>query len=115
MLAIEDNIVFLVSFGQGYLFDINGRKLLHKTDCDYLVNIISGKYKKYFIASTLTDIIIYKEDEIWSSDRVSSDGINFTKINNNVLHGEIYDFSNWVPFTLNLETFEYKCSWEFPF
>lgn len=110
-LAIKDNIAFIISNGQGYIFNIDNRLILHKTKCDHLVNVISFENEIKFVACSFTNIYIYNSELIWQSNRVSSDGIIFEKVEKDHLYGKIYDFTKWVDFKLNLNSFDYQCTW----
>lgn len=111
-LVLLEETAFVLSFGQGYIFDINNRSLIYKTENDALICLKSYEPKKYFVASNQLSIFVFsKQGLVWSSGRVSSDGIKIEEVVNDIAYGKVYDFTKWVDFTLDLNTFEYSCDW----
>lgn len=110
-LAWFDKFAFVISIGQGYIIDIAERKLIHKTKRDDLVAVQGANFKDYFVAHCNMELYVYGTDLIWTSGRVSLDGIEFDEITNGVVKGRVRDFSDWAEFELDLDTFQYKCDW----
>lgn len=111
-LAQISGRAFIISFGQGYIFDIERRELVHKTECDQLEGVLDAKFGGYFVAHSQIRLFVYASGLVWSSPRVSADGILMDKVCDGVVHGRVYNFSKWVDFSLSLENFEYICDWE---
>lgn len=105
-------LAFVISFGQGYIFDIEKRELVHKTDCDQLESVLDAKFNRYFVAHSQIELFVYDSGLAWSSPRVSADGILIDEVCDGAVRGKVYNFSEWVDFSLNLENFEYVCDWE---
>ena len=106
---------FVLSGGQGYVVDINSRKLISKTECDYLKKVISCDEENIFVAATDTDLRVYSDAElIFSTERIASDGVNLSTFNNGVLAGEVWGFDKWYPFTFDTTKRTYKCDWVCP-
>ena len=105
--SLKEKLLILIS---GFAFVVNS-----ETD-DEIVCIGRGvehllKYKDCYVLGTFTHIIFLKQDgEIFTSKRISWDGLKDLKIDNNVLTGLAYDPTNsnqpWSPFILNLVTKE---------
>ncbi len=107
-----DELAFIVSLGQGYIFDINKREVIHKTENDHLAYVDLCRSKNYIIGCSQVQIFVYNHERlVWSSNRVSSDGIEISSIVDGVVCGRVFDFEKWVEFKLNLSTFEYQCEW----
>ena len=112
VLGNSHGIAFILSNGQGYIINVNSRKLLSKTECDYLNKVISSDAGDIFVASTDTDIRVYRKDcIIFSTERIASDGINLKSCNDNIVVGEVWGFDKWYPFTLNIKNQKFECSW----
>ncbi|KLN61001.1 hypothetical protein WH96_11295 [Kiloniella spongiae] len=112
-VVVNEGIAFVLAKGKGYIFDVNKRAIIYHTEHSYLTDVLSGNTPNVFVASTFTELIVYQNEESWISKRISSDGINLREVANNILYGQVFNFFDWVPFTLNLETYEYDCEWEF--
>jgi hypothetical protein len=111
-LARCNDVTFIISHGQGYIFNINDRKIIHKSENDHLVSVVETEYKSYFVANDLTNIYVYDSKLIWSSKRLSIDGIKIDGTKGRMVYGKIYNMSEWINFSLNLATFEYLCDWQ---
>jgi hypothetical protein len=111
-IAVQNDIAFVISIGQGYILDINKREILHKTDNNYLESVIFTGFNNYFLSYDFTNIYIFNTKLVWESKRVSWDGIQIDEIDSEFVHGKIYSLFEWVTFKLNLKTFEYVCDWE---
>ncbi len=110
-----DNIAFVVSFGQGYLFDIDQRQIVLQTPIDQIGSFQLHPQKQYFIACSQIELFVFsKEQLLWSSKRISSDGIKIDFMTEHEVIGRVYDFSKWVEFRLNLLTYNYECDWQCP-
>ncbi len=109
------SVLFVVAQGRGYLFDINKRVLIADSEIGNLTNIYASDVFGCFVACNNTDLYVFDLFKlVWRSERISSDGITITSVENSVVKGQVFDFSNWVDFCFNLETFTYVCEWEFP-
>ncbi|MBU1168120.1 MAG: hypothetical protein KKD44_01010 [Proteobacteria bacterium] len=111
-VSFHDNIAFVVAHGQGYVFDINKRAIIHKTDNDHLKGAIYTDFNNYFLAYNLTNLFVFDSTLVWDSQRVSADGIKIDIIEKGIVTGKVFNFSEWELFHLNLSTFEFKCDWE---
>lgn len=113
-LALLGDRVFVISAGQGYIFDIRSRSVVHRTKSDYLVGATSAERCGLFVAHDLIRLFVYGDDLIWASKRVSADGITIDEVRNELVRGKVFDFEDWVGFSLDLITFEYECGWQCP-
>lgn len=108
---------FIISQGQGYLIDVNSRKLLHQTENDWLISVIAIADSDYFVACTYTNIYAYSPNGLlWVSDRVSFDGIELNTVKNKIVPGKVWDLENWIDFSLKIDGWvyqsEFKCDWK---
>ena len=113
-LALARDVAFVISLGQGYIFDIRTRALLHKTECDHLTDVMYEPVSGYFVACNQTGLFVYDPALVWSSGRVSADGITLDETREGVVYGKVDSLSGWVDFSLKLEGFEYICDWRWP-
>jgi len=107
---------FVISQGQGYLIDINSRKLLHLTKNDWLISVISVPNCDVFVACTDTKIYAYSSKGLlWVSERVSFDGIKLNSSDDHKVKGKVWNLEKWVGFSLKLDGWvyqsEFKCDW----
>jgi len=116
--AIANNsngVSFVLSNGQGYIVDINSRKLLHKTECDYLKLSIACTSQGFFVTATDVELYVYDQNGLlFTTKRIASDGIVLNECNNGKVSGRVYGFDKWYPFSLKIKNQEYKCSWSCP-
>jgi hypothetical protein len=110
-VAIVDQLAFIISLGQGYIFDIAKRKIVHQTTCDYLNGVVPVENQGVFVACDLTDLYVFDISLLWTSDRVSLDGVEFEDVRGSTVHGYVYSESDCVPFSLNVENYVYQCDW----
>ena len=109
--TIQNNIAFIVSFGQGYIFNINKRKVMHITTSEYIQNVNSTGYNNFIICNDNDEVFVYKNELIWKSGCISADGIIIDKIDGVIVKGKVNAFTDWEGFTLDLSSFSYNCSW----
>jgi len=110
-IQISDNLAFVLSSGQGYFIDVNARKVLGKTDCDYLKSIIQA-HPDTVVATTDTEIHVYNvAGLVFLTKRLASDGIKLKSFSSGLVRGEVWGFDKWYPFTLDINNQQYKCSW----
>lgn len=99
---------FIVSFGQGYIFNIGKRTLLHKTDLDMICNLCVNTERSLFIISDSDTIYVHKHAQIWQFELPGSDGINFTGVTDGVLRGTYWLYGERRIFELDLDTYDLK-------
>lgn len=109
-----NELAFLISHGQGYLFDINKRNLIVETEDDQLSDLIVATSAGGFVTCNQFELYFYGSDRVWRSNRVSSDGIKLDSVSDSLVSGRVYNFERWVPFKLDLVTFDYFCEWKCP-
>ncbi|MFA6448874.1 MAG: hypothetical protein WCX65_05365 [bacterium] len=110
-VVFDKDIAFIIACGQGYIFDINKRKILHLTQNDTLQDVVITGFNGYFITCDDLSLSLYDTDLVWQSQRVSYDGIELDEVKEGVLYGKVWDLYEWHPFTLDLSSFRYKCKW----
>lgn len=110
-LSKSNSIAFIISYGQGYVFSIDEREVIHKTSCDYLSQVLSSDLNECFIACSLTELYIYDRKLILSTERISADGIKLEKVDNGIVYGKVFDYSKWVEFVFDLNSMTYQCDW----
>jgi len=111
-IQINDDLAFVLSNGQGYLVDINGRELLSKTDCDYLKSVIPSDCGNAFIGATDTEVYVYSLDGlVFSTERIASDGIKLASCSKGLVIGEVWGFDKWYPFALDVSNQKFTCAW----
>ncbi|HLW08496.1 MAG TPA: hypothetical protein VKY45_13145 [Marinilabiliaceae bacterium] len=105
----SDDRILVIAGGEAYLMNSNS-----KTP----IKIFGGGYKNVIIHDSYTLILlddvsvdfINENGIVWESPRISFDGIEDLKIENNILSGKSFDPINdadvWIDFTINLETKE---------
>lgn len=109
----EDNQVFVLLGGLGYFVGVNDRKLVSKTECDYIESAIYNEPNKTIVASEGCSILLLKgTKQIWRSKRISADGISFTSQQGDIIHGKLNDLtSEGCEFNFNINTTEIISSW----
>lgn len=106
VIPINYGIAFILSNGQGYIVDVNNRKLLGKTECDSAGSTV--------IATTDIEIHIYDSNHLlFSTKRIASDGIKLKSCRNATVTGEVWGFDKWYPFTLDIKNQQYRCIWSY--
>jgi hypothetical protein len=108
---------FVVSWGQGYLIDVNTRELLHKTDCEWLISAIAVPGRDVIVACTFTELVAYSPlGRVWNSARVSIDGIELAEASRATVKGRVWNLERWVDFNLDIESWTYRsefvCTWD---
>ena len=111
----NENMYLVIAGGQGYFVDPNTRKITGKTIWDDIESIIYHKKSNSLIATDALRLAIFKGVElVWSGDRISADGINFTEQDGDFVCGTLNDLtSEWCKFTFNVKTRELKADWVF--
>jgi hypothetical protein len=100
------NKILVIAGGLAYLMTPENQKPLKIFGLDFKYYF---EYKNLIILSTNTEITIVNIDNgnIWTSKRISWDGIENLRIENNILIGECYDPTNsteeWSEFSLNID------------
>lgn len=97
---------FIVSFGQGYIFDIGNRKLLQKTDLDTLSNLCVDPERGIFAVSDCDTIYLHKNGQIWQSELCGSDELNFKEVKDGILRGTYWRYGEHRVFELDIDTHE---------
>lgn len=108
-------LAFVVSAGQGYLVDVNARRVLLKTSTSQLTSALFVPQSARVVACDWTNIFIFEPDgSVWDSGRVSFDGINVTEVTPERAKGNVNDLSdNWPEFVLWLSPPSFSCSWRY--
>lgn len=109
------SVLFVIAGGKGYLFDLSKKCLIEDIQIANFTDVAVSLGKNYFIACNNTDLFVFDSAGlVWSSDRISSDGININSVGDSSVVGQVYDFMNWVDFRLDFDEFVYHCDWKFP-
>jgi len=112
IVAQNNDRAFIISKGQGYVFDINERKVIHKSEEDNLLEVVSPNYNQYFVAYDSFSLFVFKDNLVFENKRITSDGIKIISMENAIIKGQVCDFIDWVDFSLDLSTMDYNCEWE---
>jgi len=100
---------FVIAKGQGFIVDVNSRNLLHKTEDDGLITVISIPECDIFVTCTYTYLYAYSpKGLLWESDKISVDGIKFIIADNRILKGQVWNLDDWVDFSLKIDGWEYQ-------
>ncbi len=111
-VIFNNNIAFVISYGQGYIFSIDSRTIIHKTINDRLENVIFLNQNNFFLAHSQTNLLLYDSEKLlWKSKRISADGIRVMRVDKNLVYGEVFDFHDWVNFSFDISKLKYKCEW----
>ncbi len=87
--------IFVLSHGQGYWIDVEGQKLIGKTDSDDLQDVVWPPDRDFLVASNWTNIFyINPMGILWDSGRVSWDGISFESCSSSMITGHVNDLSD---------------------
>lgn len=114
-VAALKNRALVVSLGLGYILDLSTRTVVHKTDCEHLTGVIAVEPCNLFVAHDFTNLLVYRDDLIWTSHRVSMDGIKLEGVDGKLVHGKVFNLESWVSFTLDSSTLDFVCDWRCPF
>lgn len=101
--------------GQGYFVDPNKRKIISKTETDNIVAVIYITESEVFVVSDgLCVGILYGDKIEWRTNRISVDGIKFTRSQGVTVEGILNDLTEeGGPFKLNVVTGEIEAPWLF--
>jgi len=107
------NLFVIIAWWQGYFVDTNKRKIILKTQKNDITNIIYNEYTKLFVLTNGLSLTVFDgSNEIWSSERISADGIAFNKQEWPIVKWILDDLSkNGCLFTFNVSTKELKNQW----
>ena len=87
--------------GTAYVVDVPDAALLYKPSLAPLVEAIPVPERGFVIARDFTSLhALGREAELWRSDRVASDGLEFRRTTSNALHGRVWRHEGWHNFTL---------------
>ncbi len=101
ILFEEKSFLLIIFQGQGYLININSRQLFFKTKCDCLVDAIKVPEQDLVIACDFTNLYAFTNDrDIWTSSRLSSDGIQLVESTNEFLIARAWIMGKWCDFKL---------------
>ena len=111
----EQPIFLVVAGGQGYYVDVNARKVVDTTDWDDVEAIIYSEEIKAFIVSDGLRVGVIKNGKLmWSSDRISLDGITFLNSSGPIVEGVLNDCTDeGCKFKFNVVTEEIESPWLF--
>ena len=113
---VPGKAVFLVlAGGQGYFVDPNVRAVISKTETINIESVIYNSEIEAFVASDGLSVGILRDDNVeWCTDRISLDGITFTKSHGAVVEGTLNDLTDeGGPFKLDVVTGEIEAPWLF--
>ena len=104
----DDNYVFVIAGGQGYILDCHARKVCHKTSSDYFEGAIAVPRKDFVIVSDFTSLYAFDTQKlIWRSERVALDGIKLDSSTENELTGKVWQMDGWYVFKLEYKNWKY--------
>jgi hypothetical protein len=111
----EKKEFLVLAGGQGYFIDPNKRIINSKTKSNNIESVIYNNAIGWFVASDGLSVGILRGEKIhWLTDRISLDGITFTKSEGVVVEGVLNDLSDdGGPFKLNVETGKIDAPWVF--
>jgi len=109
----NEKLVLVVAGGQGYFVDPNKREIVSTTDWDSINNITFNEATGFLVATDGLRLALFKGPQLqWSGERISADGISFTKQSGPVISGVLNDLSpEGCKFTFNANTLEFNTSW----
>lgn len=106
-ISTGNNNVFVISYGQGYIFDVNSRNVICKSQTDFLNMVIFEEKNQFFITHDNTHLYVYNDAHLlWESKRISLDGINILRFNHELITGTVFVYGDNVTFELDLHNFE---------
>ena len=111
----EKSEFLVLAGGQGYFIDPNKRKINSKTESENIESVIYNKSIGEFVVSDGLSVgILHGEKIHWCTDRISLDGITFTKSEGVMVEGMLNDLTDeGGPFKLNVATGELDAPWVF--
>jgi len=111
----EKTEFLVIAGGQGYFVDPNERKISSKTVSDDITSVIYNDCIGEFVASDGLRVGILGRVNIqWCTERISLDGITFTKSEGETVEGILNDLTDeGCPFKLNVRTGEITAPWLF--
>ena len=100
---------FVIAGGQGYLIDTTTRALPYQTSRDRLQDVVYVEARLQFAVADESYLHVFDHDRpLWSSARISWDGIRGLSARGSVVTGEAWTPSAagdaWSPFALDLES-----------
>jgi hypothetical protein len=99
----------VIARGQGYIVDTESGELRHKTECDYLVDVLAIPARGLVVACDFTMLLAYSPGGlVWRSARVAVDGIRLESATPEELRGSIWDGNDWQPFRLAIGTWSFR-------
>ena len=97
--------VLVIARGQGYVVDVNMKELRYKSSCGYIVSAIQVPSRDMIVACDFTDLYTFSsEKELWRSEQIAMDGIEFVKATNSEVQGKAWIADHWQNFTLDVDT-----------
>jgi hypothetical protein len=100
----DGRAVLINAGGAGYVIDISNASLLDKPDVTPLVAAMAVPERDFVVARDFTNVyVLGREGELWSSQRIASDGVEFRRTTSNALHGRAFRHGEWHNFTLAYE------------
>jgi len=111
----NSNLVLVIVNGQGYSVDINKRIIIKNTDWQDIESIIYNEVTSLYLASNSLGLMIFDGDKcIWTSERISFDGITFTSQLGCTVDGYLNDLSkDGCKFSFDIVTRELSSKWIF--
>lgn len=104
----KSSSVLVIVNGQGYTVDINERIIIKKTEWQDVESIIYNEETSLYLASNSLGLMLLDGDKcIWTSERISFDGITFTNQAGHTVDGYLNDLSeNGCKYSFNMITRE---------
>lgn len=103
----DTDLTIVVAGGSGYLMNRDQHKPINTFSVTIKAALLTDAQEVIMADSTHVTIINFK-GQIWSSERLSWDGIEDLRVEGNMLHGTAYvpthETEDWVAFTIDLET-----------
>jgi len=109
----NENLFLVISSGQGYFIDPNQRKVVATTEWDSIEKIIHNEATGLLVVTDGLCLALFQGTKlVWSSQRVSADGISFTAQSGPTIQGVLNDMTTeGCEFTLNASTHELSAAW----
>lgn len=96
---------FVIAKGQGYLIDTEKRESIYRTEEDTLQDVAYVESRGFFVAADNLQLHVFgPTGYLWSTTRVSWDGIRNLCADGVVVSGEAWNLSDWRKFTLDVDS-----------
>ncbi len=111
----NSNLCYVLAGGQFYIVNVDTRELISKSKEDDIESFLFHDQSGSLVATDGLEIIIFEEDQaVWSSGRVSLDGLVFLRQDGNIIFGKLNDCTDkWGDFSFNVVEREISANWLF--